>query len=556
MLFKPFITFLLFCWTKTVNSSLNGEDLDHEEGRTSERCEEPWGFLPCSDEPAGMLFLISMYGYTFVQGAHMISDGCESFLHFVGPGLLGGFLLPVVGALPEAIMICTAGRSTKSAEQTIAVCMGTIAGSTVFMLSIALGSSTYLGRCDLDAQGRAINGKISDRSFSITKVFCDHESGVTISHWAQVNCRWMLLSSLLVVFVMILACTSPDDDLAAMIGCVTSFVFLLVYLTSQVLQPVLQSKKAKVYELDHIARESIYTRDQIKKGGLSDSAMRNLFVEFDKDASGTIDAKEFERILVTLSVGAGHSPQKAEVDRWMESLYFCGSCGELYFEDFKTALIKWYTLKMRNVGMENEMKPDEGYQSVPFSDFPYADIGEKVDTDDVETTLENADKPETKERQAIKGGIRLVAGITIVVFSSQALVQSVTEFANAVNLPAFIVSFLVSPFAANAPELFASHKFAAKKTVANMSISYSHLYGSIVLNNSLGLGLCLLNLYFFDIPWVFTAEAFSFLVPIWIAGYIGLTRTTYATSLVGPMYCMKPLSLLVYASLRHLFGNN
>lgn len=73
------------------------------------------------------------------------------------PHLCAGLLLPVLGALPDALIIVISGTGSGSAEQLqeeVAVGMGTLAGSTVMLLTIAWGGSVLLGRCDLDAEVR------------------------------------------------------------------------------------------------------------------------------------------------------------------------------------------------------------------------------------------------------------------------------------------------------------------------------------------------------------------------------------------------------------------
>lgn len=69
------------------------------------------------------------------------------------PGLIGGLVLPILGALPDAAIIAMSGLggSVAEAQEQVAVGMGTLAGSTVMLLTIAWAGSLVLGRCDLVA---------------------------------------------------------------------------------------------------------------------------------------------------------------------------------------------------------------------------------------------------------------------------------------------------------------------------------------------------------------------------------------------------------------------
>ena len=63
--------------------------------------------------------------------------GSELLLELLGTGLVGGLLLPILGALPDAMLILVSGLSgsTEIAQSQVYVGMGLLAGSTVMLLS-------------------------------------------------------------------------------------------------------------------------------------------------------------------------------------------------------------------------------------------------------------------------------------------------------------------------------------------------------------------------------------------------------------------------------------
>ena len=75
----------------------------------AEVCEETYGLFPCSSSLPGSIFLCLMYGALLLKGANLISDGSELLLEVLDPGLIGGLLLPVLGALPDSAMIVMSG---------------------------------------------------------------------------------------------------------------------------------------------------------------------------------------------------------------------------------------------------------------------------------------------------------------------------------------------------------------------------------------------------------------------------------------------------------------
>jgi hypothetical protein len=68
-------------------------------------CDQTYGFLPCTTTVIGNLFLILAYGYLIYLAATYLSNGSELLLEILGPGIIGGLFLPILGALPDAILI-------------------------------------------------------------------------------------------------------------------------------------------------------------------------------------------------------------------------------------------------------------------------------------------------------------------------------------------------------------------------------------------------------------------------------------------------------------------
>lgn len=72
---------------------------------SSDSCEETYGFMPCTSTWLGNLFLIIVYGYLMYLAATFLSNGSELLLEIMGPGIVGGLFLPMLGALPDAMLI-------------------------------------------------------------------------------------------------------------------------------------------------------------------------------------------------------------------------------------------------------------------------------------------------------------------------------------------------------------------------------------------------------------------------------------------------------------------
>lgn len=72
---------------------------------SSSSCDETYGFMPCTTSSVGNLFLLVVYGYLMFQAATFMSNGSELLLSVMGPGIIGGLFLPILGAFPDALLV-------------------------------------------------------------------------------------------------------------------------------------------------------------------------------------------------------------------------------------------------------------------------------------------------------------------------------------------------------------------------------------------------------------------------------------------------------------------
>lgn len=131
-------------------------------------CDASYGFLPCSTTPGGALFLVGAYGWLLLKGANLISDGGEALLDAgLAPSLVGGLVLPVMGALPDTLIVLASGfhgaaargrHPRRALREQVDVGVGALVGSTVMLLTVVYGGSIVVGRCERDKRtGRALD---------------------------------------------------------------------------------------------------------------------------------------------------------------------------------------------------------------------------------------------------------------------------------------------------------------------------------------------------------------------------------------------------------------
>lgn len=109
---------------------------------------------------------------------------------------------------------------------------------------------------------------------------------------------------------------------------------------------------------------------------------------------------------------------------------------------------------------------------------------EDLDVEEIEGEEEEEIIDLTPQEIYKKAGLTLLAGTLIIAVFADPMVDAVGNFGKATGIPAFFVSFVVTPFASNASEVVSSFIFAAKKRKRSISLTYSQIYGAITMVSS------------------------------------------------------------------------
>jgi len=70
-----------------------------------EHCKQMYGFLPCTNNIFGYLFLILVYEYLLFHGESYLAKGGEQIFKILGPGIFGASAFHILGALPESLIL-------------------------------------------------------------------------------------------------------------------------------------------------------------------------------------------------------------------------------------------------------------------------------------------------------------------------------------------------------------------------------------------------------------------------------------------------------------------
>lgn len=537
--------------------------------------------LPDSDTVIGNIFLMGAYGYTLLQGANQISDGSELLLEVLDPGLIGGLVLPVLGALPDSFIILMSGLggSVEEAQSQVAIGMGTLAGSTIMLLTIAWGGSLILGRCDLVDSGGELFAK--DRTLGVSRNQWDFfKTGITTDPDTRLGSYAMLLTSLSFLVVQIPAFAGQQHNktvaLVTLVCCVVSLVAYCVY---QVVWPKLQSRKMKEAKRRKRIFQTVTVVSQMARtNGLAllnaskqvcPKAAEVLFRKFDIDGNNRLDASELKGLFLALALGSGRltdAEGESEAKTWFAQMDL-NKDNVVDLAEFQEVLSQWVKLKTRELASVKSRSASEYLRkhsittlnnhletsiSVPLVDELQDDCndeGEDEDEDEEEHT-----EPLTPSQIYQKSLFKLLLGTLIVALFSDPMVDAVDGFAKATSLPVFFVAFVITPFASNASELVSSLQFAAKKRKKQISLTFSQVYGAVAMNNTLCLAIFMALVAMRGLEWEFSSEVMVTMIAIWAIGLVASRSETFPLFTGLLVLAFYPVSLGIVCFLDYVVG--
>ncbi|KAL8235415.1 hypothetical protein R6Q59_021515 [Mikania micrantha] len=515
----------------------------------SELCEQTYGFMPCTTTVFGNLFLILTYGYLMFLAATYLSAGSELMLEILGPGIVGGLFLPILGALPDAMLILVSGLSgsSETAQDQVSVGMGLLAGSTVMLLTVIWGSCIIIGKCDLQ-ESIALDNQD-------TKGFNLVDSGVSTDIWTSYSAMIMAVSVLpfiVVQFPQIFHSTS-GRHLAVLIGLIISVSLLIAYCIYQVYQPNIQKRRIAFAKHKHVRSGILrYLKTNAFEGLINDQGQPNqevlykLFNSVDVNGDGHLSLAELRALVVGMQLSDINLNEDDAIDKVMKEFDTSGD-EEVDFQEFFTGIANWLE-EARRTKISSPMTGHDYihdyHEETKRQHYLLGDEG----GDDEENGVHDP------RRTTIKAVLLLLLGTLIAALFADPLVDAVDGFSTATSIPSFFISFIFLPLATNSSEAVSAVIFASRKKQRSASLTFSELYGAATMNNLLCLSVFLALVYVRGLTWDFTSEVLVIVIVCIVMGIFGSLLTTFSlwTSIVA--FVLYPFSLVLVYVLDNFFG--
>jgi Ca2+/Na+ antiporter len=379
--------------------------------------------------------------------------------------------------------------------------MGTLAGSTIMLLTVPWTASLFVAACDLNDLGEAIEKTRTKWTLMRT--------GITVDHDTKINARLMLCSLVGFLVVQVVAfwyvtqggVGSVDPSIAAerpyaIAGFALCTTLLVAYCIYQILVPKLAKRRLEMIEK---ARQERNNR------------LRALYILHHFPEIGDV-------ITVTDPIEKLHSRALEFARHWKEH-----------------ALAP---PPVHAASVNNEIEPLLLAQPMQNVNSGLEEVADDEDEDE-EGEPEGENPREHFWKNLGKASLLMIVGTLVVFIFSDPMVDVIGVMGGLWGIPVFYISFILTPFCSNASELVASLAFAAKKKVANTSMTYSQLYGAVIMNNTMGLGIFYALVAFRGLSWTFSAETLAIVLSVLLVGIPAATRTNfplYWALLNAPVY--------------------
>ncbi|MED6207776.1 hypothetical protein PIB30_038782 [Stylosanthes scabra] len=213
-----------------------------------------YGFLPCSNNIVGHLFLILVYEYLLFHGESYLAAGGEQIFKILGPGVFGASAFDILGALPESLILVVTGLSSdkESAQEYASTGVGLLAGSSILLLTVVWGTCVIIGKqklkhdSDSDATHSSSCGGIKE---SLTSY------GITMDVETRKMARIMVFSVTPLILMQITSLfpnSSTLRNVTLMVSLIVAVIFLISYFIYQVFKPQIEKTRLEYIKHDDL----------------------------------------------------------------------------------------------------------------------------------------------------------------------------------------------------------------------------------------------------------------------------------------------------------------
>ncbi|KAI3828225.1 hypothetical protein L1987_02322 [Smallanthus sonchifolius] len=215
---------------------------------SEEQCEQMYGFLPCSSNLAGHLFLIVVYEYLLYHG-ESYAGGDGRIFGVLGNNFFGASVFQLLDSLPDSLILLASGLSSsqEKAQDYVVTGAGLLAGSSILLLTLLWGVCFICGRTNFYTKP---GSKVKNKGIQLLT-----GSGVVTDAETSYHAKIMFFS--LVPFAVILlpsvfglSYSSSGHKIFVLVSLCVSVICLFAYFVYQLFDERIQKRRLEYAEVE------------------------------------------------------------------------------------------------------------------------------------------------------------------------------------------------------------------------------------------------------------------------------------------------------------------
>ncbi|XP_044507615.1 sodium/calcium exchanger NCL2-like [Mangifera indica] len=316
-----------------------------------------YGFLPCSNNVFGHLFLILVYEYLLFHGESYLAVGGEEIFKILGPGVFGASAFHLISALPETLLVLASEllSSKEVAEEYVYSGVELLAGSSILQLTVIWGTCVILG-CHVLHCGYSETNYISLSNGTATERFSLYTlkskftgSGITTDKGTSYIARIMFSSvtPFLIIQLLKVVPSSSGQQAVMLTDLFVTLVFLFLYFVYQIFQPWIQQRRLEYVKheylvlriLKHVQKHSL--RQILTEDGRPNvAAIRRFFEDIDNNRDDVISPSELREVLLEVKFKGLHIDKEKAVAEVIKEFDIDGD-QKITKDEFVTGFTRW-----------------------------------------------------------------------------------------------------------------------------------------------------------------------------------------------------------------------
>ncbi|KAL6546537.1 hypothetical protein OROMI_022258 [Orobanche minor] len=246
--------------------------------------------------------------------------------------------------------------------------------------------------------------------------------------------------------------------------------------------------------------------------------IQTLFKQFDSNGDKSISKSELEQLISNVKFGE-FQPKYEDIVKELFRDFDKDNNSNIDEPEFVDGVTKWLNKAIRVANTPDRKKSIDEFDSIVWKQAVY------------------------NKWALVVSLFQVLSGIVILTFLGGPLMVSILQLSHAMRFPSFSISFVIVPLAMNARAVITAIFPASQKSKRTASLTFSEIYGGVIMNNIAGLTTLLAIVYAKDLTWDFSAEVLTVLVVCAIVGTLAYSSTTYPLWTCIVAFLLYPFSL-------------